>query len=256
MVKLEKDLYSFVEDYLIKNKFCIPEYVGNELSFGRFRTDVFGVFIDDEGNKRIYLLEGKLFLDGRNNFSKVISETSYLNNYADYIYIFGKVKDNFDKDSASIEECRDKGIGILCIDDNNEVHEFLKPKIRSIPHLNKKEALFRIFNKNVMKTNTIIYIADFILQATYEYNQKTSNKCAKFIDIYNALFPNEKYKDILRYILGGNHKLNERGMRGAFERIYGKSYYIRIINGKKRTEDQLCVNDRTLEKIKPPILLD
>ena len=93
----EKDLYPYVEEFLCKNKDCINEYVGNELSFGHFRTDVFGVSIDDDGNKMIYLLEGKLCLDGRNIFSKVMSETSYLNSYADYIYIFGKIKDNFEE---------------------------------------------------------------------------------------------------------------------------------------------------------------
>ena len=34
----------------------------------------------------IYLLEDKLWIDGRNVFSKVISETSFLNHYADYTY--------------------------------------------------------------------------------------------------------------------------------------------------------------------------
>jgi hypothetical protein len=253
----EKDLYPLVEHFLSKNKECVNDYVGNELSFGRFRTDVFGVSIDKD-EKIVYLLEGKLYLDGRNVLSKVISETSYLNSYADYIYIFGKLKDdNFEENNKpSIQECKDKGIGILSIDDNNEVHEFLKPKKRSIHHLNKKEALFRIFNKNVMQTNIKIYIADFILQATYEYTQKTSKKCAKFIDIYNTLFPNEEYKDILRIILGSNHKLNKRGMRGAFQNKYGGSYYIGITKGEKVIEDLLCVNEKTSDKIKPPILLD
>ena len=64
----EKDLYPIVECFLFKNKGCIEDYIGNELSFKHFRTDVFGVSINDE-KKRVYLLEGKLFLDGRDSFS-------------------------------------------------------------------------------------------------------------------------------------------------------------------------------------------
>jgi hypothetical protein len=45
-------------------------------------------------------------------------------------------------------------------------------------------------------------------------------------------------------------------MRGAFQNKYGGSYYIGIIKGEKVTEDQLCVNEKTIDKIKPPILLD
>ena len=162
----EKDLYPHIEEFLFKNKDRNEEYVGNELSFGGFRTDVFGVSITDDGNKMIHLLEGKLWLDGRSIFSKVISDTSYLDGYTDYIYIFGKTKDNFEKVSSSIKECEDKGIGILIVDDNNEVYEFLKPKKRSINNLSKKETLFRIFNKNFRLKNQKTFIADFILRCT------------------------------------------------------------------------------------------
>ena len=252
----EKDLYPIVECFLFKNKGCIEDYIGNELSFKHFRTDVFGVSINDE-KKRVYLLEGKLYLDGRDSFSKVISETSYLKGYADYIYIFGRIKDKFKENNLpSIKECEDKGIGILTIDSNNEIHEFLKAKKVPINSLNKKEALFRVFNKKFKSNDQKTYIADYILQATYEYTLNTSKKCAKFIDIYNELFSKEEYKELLRKILGGNHILNAKGMRGAFEKEYGGSYYIGIIKDKKVIEDQLCVNEKTLEKVKPPILLD
>ncbi len=252
----EKDLYPHIKEFLCKNKDCVNEYVGNELSFRDFRTDVYGVSIDDDRNKIIYLLEGKLWLDGRNIFSKVLAETSYLDSYADYIYIFGKTKDNFEKVSSSIKECQDKGIGILVVDDNNEVYEFLKAKKRNIDNFNKKETLFRIFNKNFRSKDQKTFIADFILQTTYEYTLKTNEKCVKFIEIYNALFSNNEYRTILRKILGKKHLLNEIGMRSAFQKEYNKSDFIKIRDGNQRIEDLLCINEKTLEIIKPPILLD
>lgn len=265
----ENDLYPHVESFLCENKDCLGDYIGNELPFGSFRPDVFGVSVKDNGEKMVYLLEGKLWIDNRDIFSKVISETSYLNNYADFIYIFGKIKkaENFPKSieeckdrkmviCSLIEECKGKGIGILIIDDNNQVHEFLKAEKRTINSLCRKEAIFRIFNKIRSKDDGNTPIADFILQATYEYTEKTSERCAKYIEIYNALFSNDKYKGLLRRLLGGKHVLNEIGMRKAFQKNYGGTYFIGITPGKTVTEDLLCVNEKTLSKTKPPILLD
>ena len=252
----EKDLYPLIEQFLYANKDCIPDYVGNELSFERFRTDVFGVSTNDE-KKMIYLLEGKLYLDGKDALTKVILETTYLESYADYVYIFGKSKDNFEEwNKPSIDECKSKGIGILIIDDNNMVHEFLKPKKRLINNLNRKETLFRIFNKRFKSNDQKTFITDFILQSAYEYTLKTNEKCAEFIDIYEALFSNNDYRTILRKILGKEHLLNEIGMRQAFEKEYSKSSFIRIEYRDERIEDLICVNEKILEKIKPPILLD
>ena len=45
-------------------------------------------------------------------------------------------------------------------------------------------------------------------------------------------------------------------MRGAFEKEYGGSYYIGIIKNGKVTDHKLCVNEKTLDKIKTPLLLD
>ena len=66
----------------------------------------------------------------------------------------------------------------------------------------------------------------------------------------------ERIGYLCRKILGGKHRLNERGMRGAFQNEYGGTYYIGIIKGKKVIDDQICINEKTLHKIKPPILLD
>lgn len=75
-----------IEKFLINNKDCIKEYVGNDLSFEHLKQ-IFGVS-NKNNEKIIYLLKGKHFLDEINNFSKIISEIDYLNNYGDYTYIF------------------------------------------------------------------------------------------------------------------------------------------------------------------------
>ena len=55
----EKDLYPAIEKFLKTQKNCVSEYVGSEFpkSGGKPRVDVFG--ISDEGEKIIYLCEGK-----------------------------------------------------------------------------------------------------------------------------------------------------------------------------------------------------
>ena len=79
-------------------------------------------------------------------------------------YIFGKTKDNFEKVSSSIKECEDKGIGILIVDDNNEVYEFFKAgKKVNKNNLSKKETLFRIFNKNFRSK----YLIKLLLQTSF-----------------------------------------------------------------------------------------
>jgi len=59
----EKDLYPTVEKFLKHQKNCLSEYVGTELSLKRgktsLRADVFGVLKSNEGEKIIYLCEGK-----------------------------------------------------------------------------------------------------------------------------------------------------------------------------------------------------
>ena len=59
----EKDLYSALEKFVKTQKNCLSEYVGTELSLKRgkthLRTDVFGVFKSNEGEKTIHLCEGK-----------------------------------------------------------------------------------------------------------------------------------------------------------------------------------------------------
>lgn len=247
----EYELYRFIENFLQTEKGCYEGYVGQELSFLDFRTDVYGVSYDG-GKPIVYFLEGKKELNKRHYFSKVLLETIPLVNYADYIYVFGRKVEGFEENNEEyIEECKERGIGILLIDDNDKVIEYWKPQKKNPKLINKKEALFRIFNRTVDTP-----IADFILQAVYEYTEKTNNKCAKFIDVYSSLFSKDEYKEILNRIITGEHVLNEIGMRSAFQRVYGESYYVGIKDTGKRIENQICVNEKTLEKIKPPILLD
>lgn len=241
-----------VENFLRKDKGCFKEYVGSELSFGNFRADIYGISYDSVGKPLIYLLEGKTKLDGRHFFSKVISETVPLTSYAEIIYVFGSWVENFEENNKEyIEDCKTRGTGILLIDENNAVYEYLSPIINNIDSVSKKETIYRIFNRTVDKP-----IADFMYQAAYEYIKNTNEKCAKFIDIYRSLFSNKENREILYKILKGKHVLSDIGMRKAFQTVYGSSYYIGIIKGPKRIEDRICINDKTLEKIKHPILLD
>lgn len=254
MTKIEKeaDLYPIIEDFLIKEKDCFVDYVGTELPLGKMvRVDVFGVK-HDQGEIITYLLEGKLILD-KKPFGRVIFESIPCLKYANYTYVFGKRTDNFEMNNEKyIEECKVKGIGILLIDENKQINEYLEPKKIEPNKFSNKEAVYRIFNGTVSKP-----IADFIFQAFYEYTIKTNENCAKFIEVYNHLFSDENYKKILRKILKGKHVLNEIGMRKAFEQEYGKSYYVGIDNsGKSRIEDKICKNDKTDKKTKPLILLD
>lgn len=169
MFKVEKELYPFVEDFLKQKMSCFEEYVGNELSLGvdtKMRADVFGVSkINEEST--VYLLEGKLKLESRIQFSKVFCEVIPLLDYADYVYIFGIPDDeNFKgRNKKYFEICKLLGIGILVLNENGDVKEYLKPKRNIIEKLDKKELLFRIFLKQIIRSP----IANIILQSTYEY---------------------------------------------------------------------------------------
>jgi hypothetical protein len=83
----EKDLYSAIETFLETQKNCLSGDVGTERSLKRgktsLRADVFGV--SNEGEKIIYLCEGKKELEHR-NFGKVVGEAIELQKYADYVY--------------------------------------------------------------------------------------------------------------------------------------------------------------------------
>lgn len=90
----EKDLYPFVENFLMKEKGCFKDYVGNELHLGvdrKMRADVFGLS-KNNGENISYFMEGKLKLEGRIHFSKVLCEAMPLLEFADYVYIFGILK--------------------------------------------------------------------------------------------------------------------------------------------------------------------
>lgn len=256
MITIEKDLYCFVEDYLIKNKACIPEYVGNELHLGqdkKIRVDNYGLSkINDE--KIIYFLEGKLRLDGRIRFSKVLCEAMPLLEYADFVYIFGiPAKDFEEKNKRYIDVCKLLGIGILFLDEHGNIREFLEPKRNIIHKLEKKEMLFRIF----IKKNSRSPIASLIFQSTYEYSQKyDSNNCVQYIEVYNALLPNKEYLQILKRILTKNHALDELGVRKVFQNEFSKSDLVEIQPMNRRLDDYICITKNGLKLVKKPILLD
>ena len=256
MIKLEKDLYNFVENYLIKSKNCISEYVGNELHLGQDR----GIRVDNYGlsnlnnEKTIYFLEGKLRLDGRIRFSKVLCEAMPLLEYADYVYIFGIPGEGFEeKNIRYIEVCKLLGIGILFLDELGNVKEFLEPKKNIIDKLEKKEMLFRIFIKRKSKSP----IANLIFQSTYEYALKyDTNNCAPYIEVYNALLSNTEFLEILNRILKKNNVLNELGMRKVFQNEFNNSDLVNIQAMNRSVDDYICITPKGLKKVLQPILLD
>lgn len=225
MIKIEKDLYPIIEQYLITHKKCIPEYTGNELHMGthrKMRADVYG-YSRINNEKFIYLLEGKHYLDGRKNFSKVLCEAIPLLEFADYVYIFGIGDTDFESNNKKYcEICRLLGIGILIINEEEKIKEILSPKKNILSELDRKEILFRIFFKNVKAK-----IAELILQATFEYILLTDNDegCVPFIEVYNKLFSKKGFKNRLKQILTSDYSLNDISMRKAFQNKYGNSEF-------------------------------
>ncbi len=86
-------MYPAVEKFLNIKKNCLSEYVGTELSLKRgktsLRADVF--VVSNQDDPIIYLCEGKKELRHR-NFGKVVGEVVELQNYADFVYIFGSTE--------------------------------------------------------------------------------------------------------------------------------------------------------------------
>lgn len=257
MYEREKDLYPIIEDYLIQNISCLDDYVGNELFMGsdrHMRADIFGISKNGE-ETLIYLLEGKLKLLGRGNFSKVLSESIPLMEFADFVYIFGIADESEFKsiNKKYYETCKSMGIGILILTPEGMVKEILKPKRNEVKELIKKEMIYRIFIKTTRKS----VIANLILQSAYEYLQLNDlDTCAQFIEIYNALFSQKDYKILLKTILGNKHSLDAIGMRKAFQNEFGESDLIKIERMNRVIDDYICITKKGLKSGKEPILLD
>jgi len=257
MIQMEKDLYPLVEDYLMRNKSCYKEYVGNELFMGsdrQMRADVFGIS-QDNGEKIIYLLEGKLRLKGRGNFSKVLCEAIPLLEFADFVYIFGI---SSEEDFKSVNKkyydiCKLLGIGILLFDEDGDMIEILMPDKNVVEKFDKKEMIFRIFTKNIDKSP----ISMLILQATYEFIKlKDDGNCAQFIEIYNSLFVEKDYKKRLKETLSKDYSLNEIGMRKAFQKDFGESDLVNIRRMNRAVDDYICITENGRKIVSEAILLD
>lgn len=255
MIDEEKKLYPLVQEHLIKKKFCIPEYVGNELSMGaerHMRADVYGISkVNNE--KIIHLLEGKLYLKGRGKFSKVLCEAIPLLDFADLVYIFGisKEKDFETVNKKYMEICKLLGIGLLIFDEKGNINEILEANKNEIKDIDKKEIILRIFTKNLTSP-----ISHLILQATYEYTIKNEIECAQFIEVYNTLFSDINYKEILKKILGEKYSLEDIGMRTAFQKEYGGKDYFIADRMNRAVDDYICLTKKGIEKCKESILLD
>ncbi|QUH22362.1 hypothetical protein HYG87_00570 [Methanobacterium alkalithermotolerans] len=255
MINFERDLYPLVEKFLIENKNCVKEYVGNELHMGsdrRMRADVYGYYRKNN-SQVIYLLEGKHYLDGRSNFSKVLCEAIPILEFADYVYIFGMSEENFELQNKKYYDiCKRLGIGILILNENGDILEILKPEKNIIDPFDRKEILFRIFLKGIQSP-----IANLILQATGEYIQLNSieDGCVPFIEVYNELFSKSEYKDILDQILNYKYALTDIGMRKAFQKEFGNSKYVKIQSMNRRVDDYICIKEEGIKLIKEPILL-
>lgn len=256
MFEREKDLYPIVEDYLVQRKSCLEDYVGNELFMGsdrHMRADVFGIAKNGE-EKLICLLEGKLNLVGRGNFSKVLSESIPLMDFADFVYIFGISDESEFKltNEKYYETCKSMGIGILILNQKGKISEILKPKRNEIKELIKKEIIYRIFFKKTLRP----IIPHLILQAAYEYIKNNNVECAQFIEIYNALFSNKECINILRYIIGNSRPFSALGMKTSFQNAFGNSNLVDIGIMSRPEDDYICLNKECFEKTKEPILLD
>lgn len=239
-------MYPIIEEFLKKDKNCIKSYVGNELHMGsdrKMRADVYG--ISDENENSIYLLEGKLKLEGRIHFSKVLCEAMPLLEFADFVYIFGIPDDaNFKiRNKKYVDVCKLLGIGIILISEKGDIDVTLEAKKSDVDILSKKETIFRIFLKE--DTNPI---SNLIFRACFEYINLSNDEkpCVKFIDIYNSLF-HEDNKEILNKILKG-HKLKKMGIRKEFQKKYGNSDLVKITRMNSVYEDYFCLTEKGFEK--------
>ena len=253
----EKELYPAVEKFLETQKNCLFEYVGTELSLKSgttsLRTDVFGV--SNQAEKTIYLCEGKRELKHR-SFGRVVGEAVVLLKYADYVYIFGPTESFENEDlEDQISKCKSFGIGILSVEKGSVVKELLEARRNNVKELDKKEVSLRVFIRDIEKP-----ISDIIFQAAFEYiklNRDTEVKklCVSYIDVYNSIFANEKFKERVRRVIG-YHTLTDRDVRREFQRRYGSSLYVRIERKADILDDIICFTEEGLRKGKSPILLN
>jgi len=208
------------------------------------RADVYG-FSDDK-EKSIYLLEGKLKLEGRIHFSKVLCEAMPLLEFADFVYIFG-IPDDEDfvyRNKKYFEVCKLLGIGIILISEEGKINTILEAQ-RNYPDIySKKETLYRIFLKDIDNP-----ISNLIFQACYEYMmiKNDNHRCIQFIDIYNSLFSDENYKIVLNKILK-KHKLSKKGMRREFQNQYQDSDLVEITRMNTVYEDYICLTEKGIKK--------
>lgn len=252
-------MYPIIEKFLKEDKNCTKHYVGNELHMGsdrRMRADVYGISNDEENS--IYLLEGKLKLEGRIHFSKVLCEAMPLLELADFVYIFG-IPDDEDfitRNKKYVDVCKLLGIGIILISEKGKINMILEAQINTPDIYSKKETLYRIFLKDIHSP-----ISHLIFQACYEYMviKNDNDPCVQFINIYNNLFSDEKYKKILKKILPED-KLSKRGMRKEFQNKYHDSDLVKITRMNTIYEDYICFTEKGInkceEKGSPSILLD
>lgn len=246
-------MYLIIEKFLSEEKNCIEDYVGNELHMGlgrKMRTDVYGV----SKSKEVYLLEGKLELEGRINFSKVLCEAMPLLDFADYVYIFGTLKDDDFKlrNKKYFDVCKLLGIGIIRISKDSAPKIILEAQQNDPDYKLKKESIFRIFFKDIDSP-----ISNLIFQACYEFIKikNDGDNCVTFNEIYENLFPNEKSFKALKKVLR-NHSLNKKGMRREFQNKFAKSDMVEITRMNTVYEDYFCLTELGMKKGKESILLD
>lgn len=149
-----------------------------------------------------------------------------------------------------MEICRLLGIGILILNKNGDIKEILSPERNEIDVLSKKEMIYRIFLKD-----TEMPISSIILQACYEYKLKTEENCVQYLELYNSLFSNEKYKILLNKVLK-KHGLTKMGMRREFQKVYGETDLIEVQKMNRRLDDYICITNKGEELGKEPVLLD
>jgi len=191
-----ENLINLVETFLKEDKNCFMEYIGQDLSFGRRKSVEFYGISKENDEKIVYFVTGRFKPGDKKDFFKFYEKALSLNEKSDYVNIFDYYSDDFEKnEKVDIDLCKEKGIGIILLDDK-QIYEFLTQKKNNIDYLDKKDSLYRIFLKTVKKDekDRKNYIADLIFQATYELTNKIGGKCAKFGEVYNSLFSDDAYK--------------------------------------------------------------
>lgn len=248
----KNDLSDLIKVFLEEDVDCFQDYIGKDLSVGgRKKIEFYGVS-KDKNEKLVHFITGRFKEDDKKDFFEFYKRGLSFKEIADYVYIFDIYTDNFEETNKfDIEYCKEEGIGILLLKDNR-VYNFLTPEKNDIDNLKKKETIYRIFLNDLKKP-----IGKIIFQAFYEciVLSPGEGNCLHYIQIYNSLFSDSKYRDVLKKILP-THELSDVGMRKGFGNQFKDGEYVQIQKKDEPIWHYICMTDKGDKLGKEPILLD